>query len=140
LRALFFQLWYIHQSPTGMCITKATRSMLCCTCVSRTRRYWHRRNNDWYRWYRNWWIWYLYWLVFYSICRKNVCFKYMIIIKDSTSFSNYCISCVMVRHKCGRSWIRVPVRSKRRLYNWFFAKHAALRSKNKDWLARTQSG
>ena len=33
--------------------------------------------------------------------------------------------------KCGRSWVSIGI-------CWFSAKHAALRSKSKDWLARNQ--
>ena len=50
---------------------------------------------------------------------------------------------VMVRRdrlECGRSWVLAPVRSDYKIgICCFSAKNAALRSKNKDWLARNQN-
>jgi hypothetical protein len=44
------------------------------------------------------------------------------------------------RLECGRSWVLAPVRSDYKIgICCFSAKNAALRSKNKDWLARNQN-
>jgi hypothetical protein len=43
--------------------------------------------------------------------------------------------------ECGRSWVRAPIRSNQRLWNWYCccsAKHTAIRRKSKDWLDRNQ--
>ena len=54
---------------------------------------------------------------------------------------HYCYFCDVFLFpciKCGISWVLVPVGSNHRPSNCFTAKHAAVRSKNKDWLARSR--
>ena len=57
---------------------------------------------------------------------------------DKCQYCHLCDVFLFPPIKCGISWVSVPVGSNHRPSNCFTAKHAAVRSKNKDWLARSR--